>query len=384
MTSRSPTPPTKCRGILLAQIISGAVQHDILFYMQNAEEFDHVKRIAKQFLPDSDVHISRYGNGRINDTYLVEETSGDRVRAILQRLHPIFAFSVLEDTDAITRILEREAMLTPRILPTSTGALGVEDGDDRWRMLSYIDGVTHEMGLTERMAESAGMLVGNFHHVLADSSYAFCHVREGFHDTTAIMQTLSDTLLRFSGTPKHDYLAPIAQAVLREFARDPVLPWSTLPKRVIHGDLKLANIRFDEEGNAIALLDLDTLGSRSIAIDLGDAARSWCNKSDEGDILGARFDLGIFRAMMGGYAGKAKFLTEGERLSVVPAAMTITLELTARFVTDAFEEKYFRHDAENYTSLYEQNKAKAEAQFALYRDMESKRGDMERVIRDTR
>ena len=52
-----------------------------------------------------------------------------------------------------------------------------------------------------------------------------------------------------------------------------------LPERIIHGDLKLNNIRFDETGNkAIAIVDLDTLGVSKIVIDIGDAIRSWCHK----------------------------------------------------------------------------------------------------------
>ncbi len=51
----------------------------------------------------------------------------------------------------------------------------------------------------------------------------------------------------------------------------------------------------------------------------------------------------------------------------------MTLELAARFVTDAFEESYFTLEPSRYASLYEQNREKAAAQLHLYADLAAKR-----------
>ena len=62
--------------------------------------------------------------GLINQTFLVEEAGR---RAVLQRLHPIFAPSLHLDIEAVTAHLARKGLLTPRLLRTRAGELWTTD-----------------------------------------------------------------------------------------------------------------------------------------------------------------------------------------------------------------------------------------------------------------
>src|SRR5262249_23698117 len=137
-----------------------------------------------------------------------------------------------------------------------------------------------------------------------------------------------------------------------------------LPTRITHGDLKISNVLF-HEGKARALLDLDTLGRQTLAYELGDALRSWCNPLGE-DVENTRFNRDIFTATIRGYASEARDLvSQAEIDSIVPGYQTICVELAARFCVDAFEDRYFGWDPKRFPSRREHNRVRATGQLAL-------------------
>ncbi|MFQ5786707.1 MAG: phosphotransferase enzyme family protein, partial [Thermodesulfobacteriota bacterium] len=328
------------------------------------------------------VNISPYGKGRINETFLVRtlskngEKDKDR-KYILQRLHKILNVEVLKDIDVITNRLDEVGITTPKLVGTKTGELGINSGRDSWRMLTYIPGKTFEKGITKQMAENAAALIGRFHDALVGLDYEFLHKTPNFHDTPAILDRLNNTSFRFQNTDKYEILSPLIDRVLVEYEKSNN-SFQKLPDRIIHGDLKINNIRFDQKGRiALALLDLDTLGRDKIIIDIGDAVRSWCS-NDEGNAI---FDLEIFEKMMSGYLSTAKFITREEKESIPEGIVMMILELSARYITDAFEESYFKLDTESYPNLYEQNKSKAVFQMLFYDDFQKKRRRIDQVIK---
>jgi hypothetical protein len=120
-------------------------------------------------------------------------------------------------------------------------------------------------------------------------------------------------------------------------------------------------------------LDLDTLGRNKIVIDLGDAVRSMCNIQNA-------FDLDIFESFFDGYISTASFITNEEIDAIPEGINTIMLELSARYITDAFEEQYFRLDQNSYDNLFKQNKMKAELLIKLYKDFQSKLKSVKDII----
>ena len=118
---------------------------------------------------------------------------------MFQRLHPVFAASVNEDIDAVTRHLEAKGLTTPRVLTADDGARSVDDPDSGrpWRALSYVDGEsvdridTPPIAGAER-AHAAAALVARFHTALEDLDWQYRHVRVGVHDTDQHLYALDD------------------------------------------------------------------------------------------------------------------------------------------------------------------------------------------------
>ena len=160
-----------------------------------------------------------------------------------------------------------------------------------------------------------------------------------------------------------------------------LIPLPTEPQRIIHGDLKISNLLFSEDlTEALALLDLDTMARSTLPIELGDALRSWCNPGGE-DVGAVTFEAEYFRAALEGYAKEARgFLTQDERDALVLGALTISLELSARFCADALNESYFGWDKTRFASRSEHNLVRAQSQLLLARSIDDQRGVLESLV----
>ncbi|MBX3270773.1 MAG: phosphotransferase [Sandaracinaceae bacterium] len=302
--------------------------------------------------------LTPIATGWINRTLLVERGAE---RFVLQRLHPVFSGEVNRDIDAITRHLAGQGLVTPRIVRARDGALWVE-AERPWRALSYVEGETLDTLGTPARARSAGALAGRFHRALAGLEHTFAFTRPGAHDTALHLAKLRRVRAQrwALAADERARADALADAVLA-YALPSIGP---LPTRIVHGDLKATNLRFEGE-TAIAVLDLDTLAHGTIPVDLGDALRSWCNPRDESD-RASRFDATVFAAAIEGYASATRgWLAPEEARAIVPATETIALELAARFAADVYEDAYFGFDAIRYPSRRAHNLARVEAQLAL-------------------
>lgn len=110
--------------------------------------------------------------------------------------------------------------------------------------------------------------------------------------------------------------------------------------------------------------------------------RSWCNPAGGTNLEDVRFDEDCFKAFMRGYVSTASFLRAQERRSIVEYVLLITLELAARYVTDALNETYFRFDSKRFASLYEQNMVRASVQCELAIDICTKRQKLEEILQE--
>jgi len=310
----------------------------------------------------ADATLTPIATGWINRTLRVER--GDE-RFVLQRLHPVFDGSVNRDIDAITRHLEAAGLRTPRVVPARTGALWI-DVERPWRMLTFVEGQTHDVLDSPARARSAGAMAGRFHRALADLTHEFAFTRPGAHDTPAHLAKLRAA--RRVDAPDRDAIDAVADAILDH----PLPELPALPTRIIHGDLKATNLLFDGD-EAIAVIDLDTLAHGTVAIDMGDALRSWCNVAGESS-EDAAFDRPTYEAAMEGYRASVEgWITDAELAAIVPATETIALELAARFATDWYEDRYFAFDATRYPTRRAHNEARARAQLALARSIADQR-----------
>lgn len=315
--------------------------------------------------------------GLINHTFQVVE--GGR-RVALQRLNPIFQPTVNLDIDAITTHLAHKGMLTPRLVPTNDGALWTVDLDGAaWRALSWLEGRTLHTVERASTARAAGQLAARFHEAVSDLSHTFHFTRPLAHHTETHLARLRDALREHVLHPNFEAVSRLGASILQQAEQLPALP--SLPTRLIHGDLKVSNVLFDDaETTALALLDLDTMANLTIPIELGDALRSWCNPAGE-DEARATLRADLFQAALAGYADASPaFLTREESASIVLGTQTIALELAARFCADALNESYFGWNEKKFSSRSEHNRIRASSQLSVAESIQSQRAELERIV----
>ncbi|MGE0482757.1 MAG: phosphotransferase enzyme family protein [Gammaproteobacteria bacterium] len=315
--------------------------------------------------------------GLINLT--VRVTAADGRTYALQRLHPVFGDAVNRNLARVTAHLRACGLLTPELVPTTSGELAVVLPDGRWRLLTWVDGRALDALTDGAQARSAGRLLGRFHAALAGFGGDVERDRPPVHDLPRHLANLAAAL---ANHPRHRLLGDVAPlAVDIDAAVRALGPLPMMQPRLVHGDPKISNILFDAAGTeALCLVDLDTLARMPIVFELGDALRSWCNPGAE-DSPAARFDLVLLAAVMAGYEdGAAGLLDDIERDTLVVATQTIQLELAARFLTDALDETYFAWDASRYPGRGEHNLARARGQLRAAASLRDQRAQAEAIV----
>jgi len=322
----------------------------------------------------SDLEWAPLGTGLINATFQVLE-AGHPI-AVLQRLHPVFAGEVNIDLDAVTAHLAGKGIETPRLIRTRAGDRWIEVEGRPWRAITFIAGRCVDRVTELDQARSAGALVGRVHCALGDLDYAYAHVRAGVHDTERHVRTLRE----LHAVSKDDEANALAAEILATAERLP--RWDQLPRRHSHGDLKLSNVLFaPDRWEARCLIDLDTFGLQTIAYELGDALRSWCNPSGE-DVAEPALNLDILEAAVRGYGEGARgLLGRNEIEAIVPGLETICVELAARFAADVYQDCYFGWDPARFPSRRAHNLIRARGQLALARSVGEQRADANERVR---
>lgn len=322
--------------------------------------------------------VTQVTQGLVNLTLAVEAAGGERYA--LQRLHPVFTAAVNSNIARVTAHLARKGLLTPMLVPTREGAITVQRGAGIWRLMTWIDGRTYDALVDADQATAAGALLARFHLALADFTAPLVSERPPVHDFARHQSRLT-AMLAAHGAHRLHAAAEAActelsalHAELPEFARGPL--------RLVHGDPKISNLLFDASGReALALIDLDTIARMPLALELGDALRSWCNPRGE-DAREATFDMAYFDAALAGYAAVARaFVTADEIRALVPATLEIHLELAARFLADALDESYFGWDPRRYASRGDHNLARARGQLRAARAFGACLAEAETTVR---
>lgn len=357
-------------------------------------------------------------SGHINDSYVI--TSRDGRRGLLQRINErVFANPrrLMENVERITRHLaqrlgpgNRRRRLT--LIPADTGRSWIEiqsasegsgrkqsasegsgrkeDGDGAdgwWRMYELIEDVTTRVTASSGdQVFRAAQAFGHFQGVLFDlPPPPLFETIPRFHDTVGRFEALDHALAAKAAGERDKVRRKQAQAEIQAAAThrdlaDRLIKAAArgLPQRTVHNDCKISNVLFDRQnGEALCVVDLDTAMPGLAAFDFGDMARSMAHRTDEDarDPEGVEVDLELFGALASGYLDGARFLTPGERHSLVDGALVLTLEQAVRFLTDYLEgDVYFRVERP------EQNLERCRVQFALLESLLDREADLRRIV----
>lgn len=321
-----------------------------------------LRQIAEQFRLEGPVlTIGTLGEGFINDTFIVRTGEGTP-DYILQRKNrsvfpdvPAMMENIRKVTEHIRRRVaaaggdpEREAM---RIVPTLGGDYYYHDeAGEYWAVSVFIDGTkAYDKADTEELARKGGEGIGRFQSLLSDFTEPLAQTIPGFHDIRHRFCQWDASLARDAAGRKMQVQEEIGWIESRR--AEMLAFWEkveegTIPTRVTHNDTKINNILFDERGEVLCAIDLDTVMNSTSLNDFGDAIRSYTNTGAEDDEQLDRVGMsfGMFRAYTEGYLSqRARELTQTEIDHLAFSARYITYEQVLRFLMDYLDgDTYYK------------------------------------------
>jgi Ser/Thr protein kinase RdoA (MazF antagonist) len=361
---------------------------------------DALVAIATQFKSPSEIlSITPLGNGNINDTYRVQLTTVTEPYFVLQRLNTqIFQEpqQVMQNIRTLTEHSRRHPPLDPErrwelpqvLLTDHQQDHWIDPAGAFWRGLSFIQhATTFETIQNPTHAWEIGYGLGMFHSLISDlPPERLVDTLPGFHITPHYLQQY-DTVLEFQSAhplPEIAYgLKFVSDRRVGAAVLETAKAQGKLPLRLMHGDPKINNILFDTTtGQAISLIDLDTVKPGLIHYDIGDCLRSGCNRLGEETQQWETvcFDTDLCQSILQGYCSTARsFLTTADYTYLYEAIRLIAFELGLRFFTDYLGgNRYFK------TTYPDQNLVRALVQFKLTESIETQQAAIQTIIEDLR
>jgi len=265
--------------------------------------------------------IKKVDSGIMNETYLVK-TSVDKF--ILQEIKDK---RITRDHQSLESIWNSDIQI-PKQIESNSGKLFHKQNGKTYRLLTYIDNEDLET-LTSDLCFNLGETLAEFHIQTGDFNEELEYSIPYFHNTRKIMNDLLSVQLSNQGSEKWSNVSEYYELIKKDI-NNFYLPH--LPSRLIHGDPKWQNFLY-KDNEVTGIVDFETLMYGNELIDIGDALRSW-SKDEEYNFDKARFD-----ASVQGYLSRNDSIDK----SLIPkAAGLITLELSARFLMDYFNQKEFK------------------------------------------
>ena len=306
------------------------------------------------------------GRGHIHESFVSSwEQGGARERYVHQRVNtrifrdPALVMANIARVTAHLRSalarggardLERRVLT---LVPARDGALfAAAPGGDVWRTFRFVEGaVTREVIGSEAEAFEAARAFASFAGLLADLPApplavplpGFHDLRKRFADFEAAVS--ADAAGRALGVRAEIEATRASHAELGRLL-DAAGP-ARVPLRVMHHDCKLNNLLLDAAtGEALCVIDLDTVMQGSVLSDFGELVRTATTRSpeDETRLDAIAFDLELFAALARGYAaGASGWLSDAEAALLPLAGPTLALMNAVRFLADHLEgDVYFR------------------------------------------
>jgi Ser/Thr protein kinase RdoA (MazF antagonist) len=372
--------------------------------MSQSEDPSHwplIRAVLDQFAISGEREdIVPFGKGHINDTFVSTwNQGGGRQRYTHQRINSqVFLRpdevmeNILRVTAHIRQKLEGRGagdrgrrVLT--VIPAKDGKPWVRDAEGGWwRSYCFIENARGgDLASSPGEAALLGKSVGDFQNQLADLGPPRLHETiPGFHN----MET---RYARFHRALWEDAFGRAAgcreeiEFLLQNEERGGLLIRSLregrIPERICHNDTKMNNILLDDTtGEALCVIDLDTVMPGTSLFDLGDLIRTVSARAqeDEQDLSKVRFDPVFFRALLEGYLSEARsFLLPAEQALICEAGRNITQIMGLRFLTDYLEgDHYYRVKGPRH------NLDRCRNQIALIRSMDGLREEAEKIVKD--
>ncbi len=335
-----------------------------------------------------------YGSGHINDTYRATFNEGGALRHyILQRInHNIFKqpTALMENVERVTAHLATQVASEPdgnrralKLIHARDGRVWhVDVAGNHWRAYRFIEKARRSATVTNKEpAIQAGRAFGRFQGQLACLPAPRLHdTIPDFHNTPKRFKAL-EAAIAADAVGRASQAKPEIEFALAHRSIVGVLVDAKLPERVTHNDTKFNNVMLDDAtGEAICVIDLDTVMPGLAPYDFGDMVRTTTSPAleDEKDLSKVSMQFPMFEALVSGYLSSAGgFLTTAEKDLLAFSGKLITFEIGIRFLTDYLAgDTYFKVHREGH------NLDRCRTQFKLVESIEEQEERMNRLVQN--
>lgn len=354
--------------------------------------------LGEYFKVENILEVKRYGNGLINNTFLVVFPT---CKYIIQKINDeVFTnpFAVMNNIDLVTEHIRKNVIYSGQddktcVLTTILTRYGQKMAivnDEYWRCTRFIEeGITYDHSDDPHIFEESGRAIGLFHRQLDD-----------FHT-----RLLVDTIKNFHNTPyRYSVFLDILKIDRADRVKDcgeeikfimdrqdkisvitKLLHDRKIPRRVTHNDTKLNNIMIDKVTHkALGLIDLDTVMKGSLLYDFGDALRCGASTTAEDDpnVDNVKINMTVFEAFTRGYLSEVKgIIVDDEIKNLVYSFFLMCFEVGLRFLSDYIDgDKYFRLTPENKQKRPHINLERAKNQLKLAHEVELNYVELTQIV----
>lgn len=356
-----------------------------------------MKAVAEKFnLQGNVIEIRPLGNGLINDTYKVVTDGGQDY--VLQRVNN----AIFKDVELLqNNIVAVTSHIRAKLVEAGADDIDRKvlnfvplkdsdktywtDGEKYWRVMVFIpDAKTYET-VNPEYSYYAGKAFGEFQAMLADIPQQLGETIPDFHNMELRARQLdeavaADPVGRCSDPEVQAILAEMKQSIDEMCKAERMHREGILPKRICHCDTKVNNMMFDQDGNVLCVIDLDTVMPSFVFSDFGDFLRTAANMvaEDSPEIDKVAFNMDIFKAFAKGYLESASvFLTTAEKENLPYAAALFPFMQAVRFFAD-----YINGDTYYKIAYPEHNLVRTRNQMALFRSVISHQQEMSDFLRN--
>jgi len=256
-----------------------------------------------------------------------------------------------------------------------------DDEGEYWRLLTFVpDSIAYYFSTEPKVAFEAGRILGLFHKFLANLAVDdFKEIIPGFHDLTSRGEEFRHALKlasreRLQSATKEIRFAE--QTILELEQNKP----AGLPLRICHNDTKLNNFLFSTKtGNALCLIDLDTVMPGYIHFDLGDAIRTLANPFPEDEIALEKisFDLRMVASFLEGIGESEVELSRVEKQAIPYGAVLMPFLHGLRALTD-----FLNNDIYYKVSYSDQNLHRSRSLFTVTQKALQQKEDLAKIVED--
>lgn len=358
---------------------------------------EDLNKIVSHFKIDGTIEsVAPLGEGLINKSYVAKTKESDKPDYVLQRINN----AIFQDVDLLMRnilavtghirkkLIERkETNIESKVLTfidsdQNSLCYYKDESDSYWRLMVKVpDSVTHEQ-VNAEYSYTAGRMFGDFEAMLADIPDKLGETIPDFHNMEFRLKQLRDAVKENKAGRVDEvkyYIDEIEKRANEMCKAERLFREGKLPKRICHCDTKVNNMLFDKAGNALCVIDLDTVMPSFIFSDYGDFLRTGASTvlEDDPDLDKVAFKFDIFQAFTKGYLESAKSFLIPIEIENMPYAVALFPYMQcARFLTD-----YINGDTYYLIKYPTHNLVRTKNQLKLLESVEAHKGQMEDFIK---